>query len=121
MRACTWGETAMRTTKSRYEPAKDPLGIGPQLGFAAATFAGFTAWSGLVVSIPGDLVMPVMASMFLLFATGFAVMAWRNHREDPTRVTYADVAGALTLIGLFAASTIDPDQLVRIVESGTED
>ncbi len=108
----------MRTTKSRYRQADDPLGIGPQLGFAAATFAGFAAWSGLVVSIPGDLVMPVMASIFLLFAAGFAVIAWRNHKEDPTRVTYADVAGALTLIGLFAASTIDPDQLVRIVENG---
>ena len=62
--------------------------------------------------------MPVIATMFLTFAAGFAVVAWRRRRvEDPTRVTYADVAGALTLIGLFAASTIDPDQLVRIVES----
>jgi hypothetical protein len=34
------------------------------------------------------------------------------------QVTYADVAGALTLIGLCAAATIDPDQMVRLVEGG---
>jgi hypothetical protein len=107
----------MRTTKPRYEQRNDPLGIGPQVGFAAATLAGFAAWSGLIVSVPNDMIMPVLATMFLVFAAGFAVIAWRNRDEDPARVTYADVAGALTLIGLFAASTIDPDQLVRIVET----
>ena len=34
---------------------------------------------------------------------------------NPANVTYADVAGALTLIGLFAAATIEPEQLVRLV------
>lgn len=108
----------MRTTKPRTEQRSDPLGIGPQIGFAAATFAGFAAWSGLVVSVPGEWIMPVLATMFLVFAAGFAVIAWRQRGEDPTRVTYADVAGALTLIGLFAASTIDPDQFVRLVADG---
>ena len=109
----------MRTSKPRrYEERSDPLGIGPQLGFAAATLAGFAAWSGLVVTLPSMWVMPVIATMFLAFAAGFAAVAWRHRGEDPTRVTYADVAGALTLIGLFAASTIDPDQLVRIVTDG---
>ncbi len=108
----------MRTSKPRYRERSDPFGIGPQLGFAAATFAGFAAWSGLIVSIPATLIMPVLATLFLGFAALFGVVAWHNRAEDPTRVTYADVAGALTLIGLFAASTIDPDQLVRIVADG---
>lgn len=107
----------MRTTKSRSERRSDPLGIGPQLGFAAATFATFAAWSGLVVSVHASLVMPVIATLLLVFAAGFGVIAWWYRGEDPRRVTYADVAGALTLIGLFAASTIDPDQLLRIVAS----
>jgi len=108
----------MRTSKPCYERRHDPLGIGPQLGFAAATFSGFAAWSGLIVTIGPNMIMPVIATLFLAFAAGFAVIAWRSRGgEDPTRVTYADVAGALTLIGLFAASTIDPDQLVRIVQS----
>jgi hypothetical protein len=107
----------MRTSKRWVDHGTDPLGIGPQLGFAAATFSAFAAWSGLIVTIPNDLVMPVITTLFLVFATGFGLVAWRRRGEDPTRVTYADVAGALTLIGLFAASTIDPDQLVRAVMS----
>lgn len=108
----------MRTSKQHSERRTDPLGIGPQLGFAAATFAGFAAWSGLIVTVSNEMIMPTLATMFLAFAAGFAAIAWRRRGgEDPTRVTYADVAGALTLIGLFAASTIDPDQLVRIIQA----
>jgi len=111
----------MRTTKTRYERRSDSLGTGPQLGFAAATLSGFAAWSGLIVTIPPNMIMPVIATLFLAFAAGFAVVAWRNRGEDPTRVTYADVAGALTLIGLFAASTVDPDQLVRTVQGSSSE
>lgn len=105
----------MRTTRRSTAHSSDPYGIGPQLGFAAATLSGFGAWSGLIVTLPPDLIMPILATMFLAFAAGFSVIAWRRRGEDPERVTYADVAGALTLIGLFAASTVDPDQLVRAV------
>jgi hypothetical protein len=80
--------------------------------------AGLAAWTGLVATVSTDIVMPVIATVFLAFAAGFGVFAWRNRADDPEHVTYADVAGALTLIGLFAASTIDPDQLVRIVAAG---
>jgi hypothetical protein len=106
----------MRITRPRYDRRTDSLGVGPKLGFAAATFAGFAAWSGLIVSISPATIMPLLATLFLTFAAGFAIVAWRHRDEDPTQVTYADVAGALTLIGLFAASTIDPDQLVRIIQ-----
>lgn len=116
------GTKAMKSTRQRYEGRRsDPLGVGPQLGFAAATLAGFAAWSGLIATIPHDFIMPVIATMFLAFAATFAVIAWQRRGEDPTRVTYADVAGALTLIGLFAASTIDPDQLVRIIQTETSE
>jgi hypothetical protein len=106
----------MRTTNPRYERGDLP-GIGPQLGFAAAALAGLAAGSGLVVTISADLMMPVVATLLLAFAAGFATIAWRRRDENPARVTYADVAGALTLIGLCAAATIDPDQFARIVES----
>jgi len=106
----------MKTTRRWGKQDSDRLGIGPQLGFAAATLSGFSAWSGLMVTTSRDLAMPVMATLFFLFAATFAITAWRRRGvEDPTRVTYADVAGAMTLIGLFAASTIDPEYLVRAV------
>jgi len=105
----------MRTTRRWTRQSSDPLGIGPQVGFAAATFSAFAAWSGLIVTIPPVLVMPAIATLLLLFAAAFGVIAWRFRGEDPERVTYADVAGALTLIGLFATSTLDPDQVTRAV------
>ena len=107
----------MRITKSLYGQRNGPLGIGPQLVFAAAILASVAVWIGLTMTPPTDLVLPWVATLLLVFAAGLAVVAWRRGGEDPTRVTYADVAGALTLIGLCVAATIDPDQLVRIVES----
>jgi hypothetical protein len=62
--------------------------------------------------------MPVVATLFLGFAAVLAMVGRRNRDLDSNQVTYADVAGALTLIGLCAAATIDPDQMVRLVESG---
>jgi hypothetical protein len=90
---------------------------GPRAGFLGATMAGFAAWGGALVLLPTDMVMPVVATLFLVMATGLAVVAWSHRGMDPAQVTYADAAGALTLIGFFAAMTIDPDQLVRLVES----
>jgi hypothetical protein len=104
----------MKTTRPRY-PERSTSLIGPELGFAAAAVAGFVAWGSLVASAPAQFVMPIIATMFLVFAAGFGVVAWRNRDDDPHLVTYADVAGALTLIGLCAAATVDPDQLVRII------
>ena len=46
--------------------------------------------------------MPVIATLFLLFAARSRVIAWRIAAPIRRDVTYWDVAGALTLIGLFA-------------------
>ena len=97
------------------------VGIGPELSFAAATFAGFAAWGAAKGTLPPDLIMPLVATLFLVLSAALAVVAWRHRGMDPNHVTYADVAGALTLIGLCAAATIDPEQMVRLVESSHED
>jgi glutamine phosphoribosylpyrophosphate amidotransferase len=64
--------------------------------------------------------MPIVATLFLALACVLGLVAWRHRGEDAAGITYADAAGALTLIGFFAAATIDPDQLVWLVESRTE-
>lgn len=93
----------------------------PEFGFAAATFAGFAAWAACLVHLPADFVMPVVATVFFIFAALFGLTAWLQRRVDLTRVTYADVAGALTLIGICAAATIEPEQMVALVEGGRTD
>ncbi len=92
-----------------------PVGIGPQLTFAAAVFAGIAAWTGLTMILTADLVAPMIVTLSFLFAAALAVVAWWRSSKNPASVTYADVAGAITLIGLCIAATIEPEQMVRIV------
>jgi hypothetical protein len=65
-----------------------------------------------------DLVVPIVATLLFVFAAALAGVAWRRGGENVARVTYADVAGALTLIGICVAATIEVEQLVRVVASG---
>ena len=90
---------------------------GPRAGFLAATIIGFGALGIARASLSADAVMPVVATLFLVMAVVVAAIAWASRRMDPAQVTYVDVAGALTLIGFFAAATIDPDQLLRLVDA----
>ena len=100
----------------------DKLGSlsGPEVGFLAATVACFGAWGISQAILPSDMTMPIVATLFLVLACVLGLVAWRHRGADPAGITYADAAGALTLIGFFAAATIDPEQLVRLVESRTE-
>lgn len=107
----------VRTVRPGTDEGRPRFRRGPELAFTSATFAGFAAWAASSVTLPPGLIMPAVATVFLAFAAALAMVAW--HREvDPDQVTYTDVAGALTLIGVCAAATIDPYQLVRLVEVG---
>jgi hypothetical protein len=90
--------------------------IGPQLGFFAAILAVVAVWGLSRAMLTADLVMPLVSTSLLALAAVFGVAAWRRGWMDPNGVTYRDVAGALTLIGLCAAATIAPEQMVRIVQ-----
>lgn len=97
-------------------------GIGPRLGFAAAIAAGFAAWAIAAAALPPDAVMPIVASLFLTLAAVVAIAACLRGWMDPPgvalpEVTWRDVAGALTLIGICAAATIDSDQMIRLMQT----
>jgi len=118
----------MRLRKPRYNEARNwrragdnTEGYGPQFAFAATTFAGFAAWTGCVATLPPGFAAPIVTSLLLLMAGIFGLVAWRFRNDDPHNVTYMDVAGALTLIGLCAGATIDPDPLLRLVQDGSSE
>ena len=102
----------MRTTKFLHSQRIGRFAAGPELTFAATIFAAAGAWLGMAAVVQADLVVPLVATLLLVLAAGLALVAWHRGGEDRARVGYA---GALTLIGLCAAATIDPDQLVRVV------
>ena len=114
-------------TSPRNKPAKSSwhwaqtrlIAIGPRLGFGVAVVISFAAWVVSRATLPADMVMPLFATLLLLFAATFGAIAWWRGRMDPGGVTYLDVAGALTLIGLCAAAAIDSEQMLRLVQSGS--
>jgi hypothetical protein len=105
----------MRTIRPLYGQRSKQAGIGPWLAFAAAVFGGIAVWTGLSMTVTAGLVVPMVATLSFLFAAALAVVAWSRAGENPAGVTYADVAGAITLIGLCIAATIEPEQMARIV------
>jgi hypothetical protein len=99
-----------------------PRAIGPQAVFAAAIVATFAVLAGTATALPGDLALAVASTLLFLMAAAAALAGWLRDRGPALgRVTYWDVAGALTLIGIGAAAFMDPEQLVRIFESPHRD
>ena len=107
-----------KSPRAGWHESRESAGIGPRLGFAGAILAGVAAWGASKAMLPPDAVMPFVSTLLLILAAAFAMIAWQQRAADPGDLTYTDVAGALTLIGLCAAATIDPDQMVRLVDSG---
>jgi hypothetical protein len=83
---------------------------------AAATFAVF-AWH-----LPFALVLPLFSVVVIGGAAAIAFLAWTQPLQpSAVRITYWDVAGALTLIGITAALLSDPDQVVPLMEARRSD
>jgi hypothetical protein len=87
---------------------------GPELAFAGTLLIAFAAMVAGTKMLPGDLVLPVVSTIF--FALACLVAMLRERACDQRRMTYWDVAGALTLFGICVASQVDADQMVRLVE-----
>ena len=91
--------------------------FGPQMLFGMTVFAVFAVLTGAITAVPADLLAPLASTMLLVAAAVAALAGWlRGRQADIAQVTYWDVAGALTLVGIGAATLVDPDQLVRVFD-----
>jgi hypothetical protein len=95
-----------------------PNRADPRLLFAGAltlaVFISALAWRFL----PPGWAIPLGATSLFLLAGALTLLAWLRRDSDAEQISCGDVAGALTLIGICAAATIDPEQLVRLMETG---
>ena len=95
-----------------------PSDVGPAVTFAATVLATFVALALATVTLPREAVMPAASILFFLFAGLTAFLAWYSGQTTRHRaLSYWDVAGALTLFGIFAGTLTEPDQLVRLIET----
>lgn len=90
---------------------------GPLLAFAACVLTAFATLTASATLLPRDLALPLTSTLLFFLAGLVAIVGWRGGpASERGPVSYRDVAGALTFIGTFAASLIDPDQMIRVVE-----
>jgi hypothetical protein len=95
-----------------------PSDVGPAVTFAATVLAAFMALALATATLPGEAIMPAASVLFFLFAAVTALLAWHSgHTARHRALSYWDVAGALTLFGIFAGTLTEPDQLVRLIET----
>ena len=103
------------TIRSRDIPARHLPGPPLLFGLALAATAAAVAFAGR--SLPQGILFPLTATLLFVLAAAMALIAWLyRNSNDQSRLTYWDVAGALTLIGIFAAAAVEPEQLVALVE-----
>ena len=98
-----------------------PSASGPHIvlaGALATVVAAAAVLTPLDPSLAKDLLLPAASMLLFVLAAAVAVVAWRRPARGP-RLTYWDVAGALTLIGLCVAAAVEPEQMVRLV-AGTD-
>jgi hypothetical protein len=92
--------------------------FGPQLLFGIAVAAAFAVLAGAAGALPGGLAAPAAATLLLATAAAAAFAGWlRGNRADAARLTYWDVAGALTLVGIGAAALVEPEELARLFDA----
>jgi hypothetical protein len=85
-------------------------------GLGAAAFA-YASWI-----LPTPLVLPATSIFAVAAASLVAAVAWAAAGLPATeRVTYWDVAGALTFIGICAALLSDPEQVIPLLETRRTD
>jgi hypothetical protein len=91
---------------------------GPQVAVVVLSLAGAIAAALCLWTLPLPLILPALSVLIVFAAAGLALVAWmRPHRPASVRVTYWDIVGALTFIGICAALLSDPEQVVPLLEA----
>jgi hypothetical protein len=88
--------------------------VGPQIALSAALAVAVAGAALVNRLLPADALLPAVCLLLYLLAALIALIAW--HRPSPPRLlSYRDVAGVLTFIGICVSTQVEPEQLVRLV------
>jgi hypothetical protein len=92
--------------------------LGPPIALAAGVLATFSIVALLPTTPPGGGSAVAIATLLFLMASAAALVGWVNGRSPRgSGLTYWDVAGALTFIGICVASTVEPNEMVALIEA----
>jgi hypothetical protein len=90
---------------------------GPTLAAATVVFAGASASCALVWTLPAPLVLPAIGVLATLAAVIVALIAWLTAQQVSGSLTYWDVVGALTVVGVFATLLSEPELVLPLLEN----
>lgn len=107
---------AMTDPTTHWAQSRPPTPVGPVVTFGLLVTVTMVFMAIAPAIMPRDFAMPIVSTMFLLFASIVALASWRVGQTQHGVLSYGDVAGALTLFGIFAGIMIEPEQLVRLIE-----
>ena len=94
--------------------AADRPATGPVLALTGALAATLAAAAMLQPSIAREALVPAAATLLFMSAAAIALIA-ALRPVSPRRFNYWDAAGVLTFIGICAAATVEPEQMVQLV------
>ena len=90
---------------------------GPSITLVVAMLAAFGAAALSPIGNLKDGAAATIATLLLVMASAIALFAWvRGNVQRERGPSYWDVAGALTFIGICVAQTIEPAELVALIE-----
>ena len=89
---------------------------GPEIVLAAACLVAIAGFKLLQPILPEAAMLPLVVTIFFVMAAAASLLAWfRDVPSRPRRLSYWDVSGLLTLIGICLAAAIEPEGLVQLV------
>jgi hypothetical protein len=108
------------TGKASFQPPSraGSASRGPAVSFATAVLATVGTFAITAAVLPENGAAPAAATLLFGAAGLAALAAWIGRQSaDQNSLSYWDVAGALTFIGVCVAATIEPGELVEFVEA----
>lgn len=94
---------------------------GPEFAAAVTLCAGASTACLLLWTVPTPLVLPAICVLATLSAGALALIAWATAQRLAAALSYWDVAGALTLIGVFAALLSEPELALPLIDNQRTD
>lgn len=90
---------------------------GPQALALITLVLGLAVFGLLLWLLPAPLILPAVSALLLAAACAFALLAWRRPQPHQSQLSYWDLAGAVTFIGIAAALLSEPDQALPLFEA----
>lgn len=109
--------TDVKTVPIELTTSKSPTRWdGPKFTLAIALIIGIVLFVAAMWYLPHPIVLPLLSVAAIAGAIVVALIAWLSTQRETADLSYWDVVGAMTMIGVCAALLSDPEQAIPLLE-----